>query len=710
MARYRYHRFQADYVELFRDGIHYSNMSYIAPSNRHGLNYGFGWARLSLSDDYFNYSEDDFSLGIAKNFRSKLKIGFQLRAIRVGFDPAMTSDISGFGLSLNAGILFKPFRNLWLGAKLSDIGDAYMRVDDETSYKLFGFRQAVGFNYLVGPARFLFSLTQDSAHTGLEFRYHPWLWIRAGFEEDFDLQNEYKLSGGIGVSYNRICLDYAYQHHSLLADNHYLSISLLLPRRTPPIVIENIQIGDIFPVLYKNYSVHPIGYVQVKNISQESCRIGAILSLPPYTVESVNPYEWYDIESNKTRSIPLYFFGSDNILNVLEDQPVSVSIHTYSLCQEERVTTTNGETLLHQRNAITWEDPKKIGAFIYPGSEIVDKFVRETLRNYEQDVPTFLPIPFVYAVQIFDELGELQVRYKSDPNHPFGTILRDNQIDTVQDPSETLSKRTGDCDDLVVLYASCLENIGLSIAIVDFPGHLFMMFKIHNQDISDYIETLYGVEWEEEVWYPVEATAIGGAWVEANLIGKQQYEAWRNRSELQIFTLSEAWEKYPPVRFPNSINVLTVNPLTEILERDYQIMKEQLIAVIQQRNKTEEYPDPISALGMTFAGVGLYQQAAATFRKEIIKNPKSVNYHNNLGNVYALAEDFEQALHYYNRALELAPDDPDLMLNISLMLHQLNRWNKALSIYNKAKELNPDMPVHPALENLKRLRKKKFED
>lgn len=77
------------------------------------------------------------------------------------------------------------------------------------------------------------------------------------------------------------------------------------------------------------------------------------------------------------------------------------------------------------------------------------------------------------AKLIFDALGQYGVCYVSDPNDPLGS-----GIDYIQTPSETLSLKGGDCDDLAVLYASALESVGVDTALVHIPGHVFVGFKV----------------------------------------------------------------------------------------------------------------------------------------------------------------------------------------------------------------------------------------
>jgi len=138
---------------------------------------------------------------------------------------------------------------------------------------------------------------------------------------------------------------------------------------------------------------------------------------------------------------------------------------------------------------------------------------------------------FYSAAHLFDALSELGIRYHSDPLIPF---YRD---DRVQYAYETLELKSGDCDDLVVLYASLLESVGINSAFVEVRdpeaelAHVYLMFNsgIIAQDghlISSndkrYVlrENSIG---QKTVWIPVETTILEDGFEEAWKSGALQY-------------------------------------------------------------------------------------------------------------------------------------------------------------------------------------------
>ncbi len=123
---------------------------------------------------------------------------------------------------------------------------------------------------------------------------------------------------------------------------------------------------------------------------------------------------------------------------------------------------------------------------------------------------------FQKAKVIFDALKEMNIRYQRDPNIPF------YKDDYVQFASETLKRGTGDCDDMVILYASLLEGIGIKTVFVEVrdpdkePAHLYLMFDtgIEPQEgaLLTSNEKRYVIREsrnsKKTIWIPVETTLI----------------------------------------------------------------------------------------------------------------------------------------------------------------------------------------------------------
>ncbi len=710
IATNRNYHIQTDYVDLYRSGTNYYNLNFIAPLTNQYVSYGVGWARLAFSEESVDYSEDEFNITLANNiglgqkFSDRLGAAISMKLIRAGFGDANFENHTAFGIGFNAGLLFNVSSQFTLGLRADNLIDTYLRYDASRSYQLFQRNLAVGARItFFSNWQLYLSYNPREVHSGLELSYNPWLQLRVGVQKDLKYWDEYLLSGGFGLKYRQFQLDYAYTYHPVLPENHYLSLAINIEKNYSPIRIEIVQLNEIFPVLYKSYATEPIGFARITNVGQLPCRIGVLAMLPPYTDDEEDVYQTVEFGPNESRNLPLYFQGLNNILTVQEDRPIGVQIKAQSACGPAPPKVVKAETMLYQRNAIIWDDPQKIAAFIFPASEVIDKFVRETLRNFKDNIPMYLPELLASAVQIFDALGELHFQYKPDANHPYAvTRASQDMIDTVQDPTETLSRRSGDCDDLVVLYAACLENMGIQTAIVDAPGHLFLMLRL-DKETPPALAELIGFYWQNELWCPLEVTLISRPWFEANQSGRQQLIL--NPGAFHIFTLADAWRKYPAVLFPPTVSVLTTSAEKDLLTRDYQTIYSELYAAVKKSAKIQAGEDSISVLSHAFAVHGLYADAAGELERGLQQNAMSVGYLNNLGNVYAMRGDYKQALHYFEKAISFAPGDGELYLNMAVSLFKLNRLEDARKAYQKALTLNPGIRLDPMLESLEKQQK-----
>jgi hypothetical protein len=97
--------------------------------------------------------------------------------------------------------------------------------------------------------------------------------------------------------------------------------------------------------------------------------------------------------------------------------------------------------------------------------------------------------------------------------------------------------RGGDCDDLVVLYASLLESLGIHTAFVDVKdpqkelGHVYLMFEAgvaaDRGDLLSSNPKRYVVRENENgkprLWIPIETTLVAQGFEEAWKAGALEY-------------------------------------------------------------------------------------------------------------------------------------------------------------------------------------------
>lgn len=102
--------------------------------------------------------------------------------------------------------------------------------------------------------------------------------------------------------------------------------------------------------------------------------------------------------------------------------------------------------------------------------------LRETAANLTRECGNNR---YCQLIKLFNYVQQNQ--YLSDP---VGNEL-------VQDPAYTLHIRSGDCEDLAILYVSLLRNIGIQSHLVIMDGH--MLTAVCGVDTDDYIQQLFEI-------------------------------------------------------------------------------------------------------------------------------------------------------------------------------------------------------------------------
>lgn len=96
--------------------------------------------------------------------------------------------------------------------------------------------------------------------------------------------------------------------------------------------------------------------------------------------------------------------------------------------------------------------------------------------------------------------------------------------------------------------------------------------------------------------------------------------------------------------------------------------------------------------GEAFFAEGKLDEAERCFLEILNENPKNKEAYNNLGVISFKRQDFEPALEYFTKALEIDPFHKDAILNYSALLKSANRFYDSAPILEKAIERFPDDP------------------
>jgi Tfp pilus assembly protein PilF len=111
-----------------------------------------------------------------------------------------------------------------------------------------------------------------------------------------------------------------------------------------------------------------------------------------------------------------------------------------------------------------------------------------------------------------------------------------------------------------------------------------------------------------------------------------------------------------------------------------------LVFSISNAGKVSQSNPPIQA------GVGSptdYTQRIAQAEKVVAQDPKNLNAWISLGNDYFDTEQSQKAINAYGKALEIEPNNPNVLTDQGVMFKKIGWYDKALANFEKASKIDP---------------------
>jgi len=318
-----------------------------------------------------------------------------------------------------------------------------------------------------------------------------------------------------------------------------------------------VKTERLFSAQYRQYQKEPVATVTVDNASDYPLT-DVVVSLAVPNLLEVDAQARVEgaVEPRGRRAVSLSVSLSPSLLDLTEttqfEGTVTVSYRAASV--PASVTRPVVFEVLH-KNAMTWDDDRKLGTFVTSNDAAVRIFGRSVAVFAAKRADGSLPLRLQTAAALFAALGEYGIVYVIDPATPF-IEYRESKVavDYVEYPVETLRSRTGDCDDLVSLYTALLESVGIPAMLVTGPGHIFLAFDsgVPLSELGRVWRLPESVfEYGGSLWVPVEATLVGASFVESWRSAADQYRAWTEQGGIARYPVRDAWKLYPPAAVPD---------------------------------------------------------------------------------------------------------------------------------------------------------------
>lgn len=670
----------ANHANLYNSGIVDNLAAFVLPLNpRQAV--AIDLYHSGFQDSELDFGEDRIDLSYGNRINPFLSVGATVKYLnrKTDLDGSTVRRGNGFGLDL--GVIATPLDRLRAALVVQDLTNTKINYwGGGGAAVAFPRNFRGGISYGVRRDLTLAFDADDRWHAGAEYHLLDLLSFRAGLQDDWTGPDAISWSAGVGIKWSVLRFDYALVDHATLGSTSHFGLSLAFNFNPAQIRIEKVEARDLYASLYRTYAREPFGTIRMRNLDDSPIETKILVFLPE--LMSVPSEQDVILRPRSSQEVPITAVLSERVMQERGDRPVQVQVSaTYQSHHLPRTEQSTGRCVTYGPGAIDWgAGVSQAAAFVTTRDPAVDALAREATRTavLMEDFPV-ASRDLAFTAAIFNALAVLGVAYVPDPNNPYSTISGTKRaVDTISYPRETLARLTGDCDDTSVLLAALLGNVGIATKLVDVPGHLFLLVDtgIHarNRLALGVDESRYMLA-DEEVWIPLETTALGKGFAEGWRAGAESYEAWSTRGQLSMVDLSEASVRYEPADLrgaPAPIPALDTGALQTRLKQDLETMRTWRQEFYASRygevaKNLEATPGALNEVARIQFYAGQFGASQETLERARLKSPDSPQTSNNLATVYAAQGKLAEAIEMYEAALRGDESDAGVWLNLGLV-------------------------------------------
>jgi transglutaminase-like putative cysteine protease len=328
--------------------------------------------------------------------------------------------------------------------------------------------------------------------------------------------------------------------------------------------VEKTEQYRVFPVSWAWYEDNPVATVTVTNEEPNAITdVNLFFFMDSFMSQPWNFAAVPRLAPGESVEVPLTALFNEVMIGLSADVNASGIIQTrYRSLGAKKENTLTIQMPIHNRNAMNWDDDRRAAAFVSPRDSSALHFARyvagvavdtnTSTLNANTTTLNAIPNNVRIAAAMFEALRLYGMNYVVDPASAYESLSEDaSGLDSLNYPFQTLHYRSGDCDDLSILFCSLLEVVGIETAFITIPGHIYMAFEVGDNNWrmgnANIIE-LDGNDGIRRRWLPVEITVPGQGFANAWRIGAREWKS--GGTEAALYPIREAWELYPAVTVP----------------------------------------------------------------------------------------------------------------------------------------------------------------
>ena len=470
------------------------------------------------------------------------------------------------------------------------------------------------------------------------------------------------------------------------------------------------RVDDMFAAMQSYYIDNPVGEVTLTNTERYPLTdLNVNFFQPGYMNIATSVARIDKLAPGEQITVPITASFDQNIFSLEGVTPLTGEISVdYTLRTRGARQTIPVNYDLYDKNSLTWDDDRKVAAFITSGDSALANFMSYLRRVTRDSTNSGYSDSVQMAMEVYYGLAEIGTVYQLDPTIAYDAAQDDVKIiDTVNLPRETLTKLAGDCDDLMVLYNALLESAGIETGFITAPGHIYSFFST-GIPARDYRllhpDKSMTIPIDGVLWVPVEITFIGEYdFHEAWRFGAEEFHRFiDDKDKMELFFTRESQAVFRAVGFEEQDLGLQYGDPSKIVRDFSSSLTRATSDVIENYERialADNSKGGWNRLGIVSAQLSDYATAETAFFKSLSLDRNYLSAKINLANVYVKRDEFQNALRLYHEAEDRYRQAGDtesssfarLLLNISQTYREVENFDQAARYAEMLKQVNPEL-------------------
>ena len=445
----------------------------------------------------------------------------------------------------------------------------------------------------------------------------------------------------------------------------------------------------VFPLLYTIYKENSFGTVYVTNEETAEIRnIHVSLRSKGYTASQMECGVIESLEKHKTKELSLIADFSEAILNFTENGQIPAEVvMEYELLGQKRTAVSQIIIPVYNRNQMRWADPAVLASYLSTSAQEVLEFSKYLVGISRRSLRTGLNRNMQFAMYVFEGMRLAGIQLDTDPSTPYDSYHLDPSVlDYIQYPYQTMLYKSGDKDDLGILFMSLLQSVGIETSFIATSDDFIVLFN--TEVASSKAGTLfYGTDRimileDDNVWIPISMKSLSEGFINSWYKAIEEINYINESGEDYYFVgIADAWAYYPPAGFASGENVSlesSEQTIADTVETDIvrYITAEfgpQITAILTKIKKEGASVALYNQLGMLYVRAGMYSNAIPVY--QLAAKMGSIPAMNNLGNIASLQNNLDEAVKWYRKVLELDPENTTAKANLRRIESELEEQN-----------------------------------